>query len=54
VGAVEAALIAALTGIGVPVAQATPAVLTYRLITYWLVMLPGWISLKVMEKRGEV
>jgi uncharacterized membrane protein YbhN (UPF0104 family) len=54
VGAVEAALIAGLTSIGVPVAQATPAVLIYRLITYWLVMLPGWISLKMMEKRGEV
>jgi uncharacterized protein (TIRG00374 family) len=53
-GAVEAALIAGLTSIGVPVAQATPAVLIYRLITYWLVMLPGWISLKMMEKRGEV
>jgi len=37
-----------------PVAQATPAVLLYRLVTYWLVMLPGWISFKVMEKRGEV
>jgi uncharacterized protein (TIRG00374 family) len=54
VGAVEAALIAGLASIGVPVAQSTPAVLVYRLITYWLVMLPGWISLKVMEKRGEV
>jgi uncharacterized protein (TIRG00374 family) len=54
VGAIEAALIAGLTSIGVPVAQATPAVLIYRLVTYWLVMLPGWISLKVMEKRGEV
>jgi uncharacterized protein (TIRG00374 family) len=54
VGAVEAALIAGLTSIGVPVAQATPAVLVYRLITYWLVMLPGWISFKVMEKRGEI
>jgi uncharacterized protein (TIRG00374 family) len=53
-GAVEAALIAGLTSIGVPVAQATPAVLVYRLITYWLVMLPGWISFKVMQKRGEV
>ena len=53
-GAVEAALIAGLTSIGVPVAVATPAVLVYRLITYWLVMLPGWISLKLMEKRGEV
>ena len=54
VGAVEAALIAGLTGIGVSVSQATPAVLVYRLITYWLVMLPGWISLKVMQKRGEI
>jgi uncharacterized protein (TIRG00374 family) len=53
-GAVEAALIAGLVSIGVPVSQATPAVLVYRLITYWLVMLPGWVSLKVMEKRGEV
>jgi uncharacterized protein (TIRG00374 family) len=54
VGAVEATLIAALTSIGVGISQATPAVLVYRLITYWLVMLPGWISLKVMEKRSEI
>ena len=25
-----------------------------RLITYWAVMVPGWISLEVMKKRGEV
>jgi uncharacterized protein (TIRG00374 family) len=54
VGAVEAALIAGLTSIGVDVSQATPAVLIYRLITYWLVMLPGWISFQVMQKRGEI
>jgi uncharacterized protein (TIRG00374 family) len=54
VGAIEAAMIAGLTGIGVDVAVATPAVLIYRLITYWAVMLPGWISLGVMKKHGEV
>jgi uncharacterized membrane protein YbhN (UPF0104 family) len=54
VGAVGAALIAGLTGIGVRVSHATPAVLVYRLITYCLVMLPGWISLQVLHKRGEI
>jgi uncharacterized protein (TIRG00374 family) len=54
VGAIEAAMIAGLTGIGVDIAVATPAVLIYRLITYWAVMLPGWISLEVMKKHGEV
>jgi uncharacterized protein (TIRG00374 family) len=54
VGAIEAAMIAGLTGIGVDIAVATPAVLIYRLITYWAVMVPGWISLEVMKKRGEV
>ena len=54
VGAIEAAMIAGLTGIGVDIAVATPAVLIYRLITYWAVMLPGWISLEVMKKQGEV
>jgi uncharacterized protein (TIRG00374 family) len=54
VGAIEAAMIAGLTGIGVDIAVATPAVLIYRLITYWAVMVPGWISLEVMKKHGEV
>ena len=54
VGAIEAAMITGLTGIGVDIAVATPAVLIYRLITYWAVMLPGWISLEVMKKHGEV
>jgi hypothetical protein len=47
-------LVVVAVGIGVDVAVATPAVLIYRLVTYWAVMLPGWISLEVMKKHGEV
>ena len=41
-GAYEAALIAALTGMGVDPPTATAAVLTQRALGYWLVLLPGW------------
>lgn len=44
VGAVEAALIAGLTATGVPTEQAVPAVLVYRIATFWLPVLPGWLA----------
>ena len=45
VGAVEAALIAGLTATGVPDEQAVPAVLVYRVATFWLpVHQAGWPS----------
>ena len=43
-GAIEAALIAGLTGIGISSGAAVSAVLIYRLATYWLPVLPGWLS----------
>jgi len=30
------------------------AVIVYRLITYWAAMVPGWISLEVIKKRGDL
>jgi glycosyltransferase 2 family protein len=51
-GAIEAALIAGLTGIGMSPGPAVSAVLTYRLATYWLPVLPGWISLSLLQ-RGD-
>jgi undecaprenyl-diphosphatase len=51
IGAIEAALIAGLTGVGLSSAAAVSAVLTYRLSTYWLPVLPGWLSLRLLQRR---
>jgi putative heme transporter len=51
VGIVEVALIAALTGAGEPAAGSTVAVLIYRLISLWLVLLIGWIIFIVLRSH---
>jgi undecaprenyl-diphosphatase len=53
-GAVEAALVSALTLYGMPAGTAVSAVLTYRLVTYWLPMLPGWFMFAHMQRREEL
>jgi uncharacterized protein (TIRG00374 family) len=53
-GGVEAALIAGLTGVGVEGGVATSAVLVYRLLTYWLVLLPGWLALRHLRRHEGV
>jgi undecaprenyl-diphosphatase len=53
-GALEAALVAGLTGIGLAAGPAVSAVLTYRLATYWLPVLPGWLSLRVLQRKDYV
>ena len=53
-GAIEAALVAGLTGVGLPAGPAVSAVLTYRLATYWLPVIPGWISLRILQKRDYI
>ncbi len=50
-GAVEAALIGGLSGAGVDPAVATPAVLVFRLLTYWAVVVPGWFALRALRAR---
>jgi undecaprenyl-diphosphatase len=50
-GAIEAALVAGLTGVGMESGPAVAAVLSYRLLTYWLPVLPGWISFQLLERR---
>lgn len=54
VGGVEAALTAALTGAGVDSATAAAAVLVFRLATYWLPILPGWICLTYARRLDLV
>jgi undecaprenyl-diphosphatase len=53
-GAVEAALLAALTGYGMPNGPAVAAVLTFRLCTFWLPVLPGWVTFHAMQRREEL
>lgn len=53
-GAVEAALVFAMTGYGMDRGAAVPAVLTFRLVTYWLPMLPGWFTFQQMQRREEL
>lgn len=50
VGAVEAALTAALTGVGVPPADALSAVFLFRLITYWLPVPFSYLALRRLQR----
>jgi undecaprenyl-diphosphatase len=50
-GAIEAALVAGLTGVGMASGPAVSAVLTYRLVTYWLPILPGWLSWMWLQRK---
>ena len=52
VGAVEAVLLAALTGVGVPSGSALAAVVLYRLATFWLPILPGFAAFRIFTARG--
>ncbi len=49
-GAVEAALTAALTGVGVPPADALSAVFLFRLMTFWLPVPFGWLAFQRLQK----
>jgi glycosyltransferase 2 family protein len=53
-GAIEAALVAVLTGIGVDPAEALSIVLVFRLVTYWLPVLPSYVALRHLRRTGLV
>jgi glycosyltransferase 2 family protein len=53
-GAVEAAMIAALTGFGLSGGAAVSSVLAFRLATFWLPILPGWVLFTWMQRHGEL
>ena len=53
-GAVEAVLSAGLTAIGVPAHQAIPAVLIFRVATFWLPIPAGWISYLALTRSGTL
>jgi uncharacterized protein (TIRG00374 family) len=53
-GALEAALVAGLSSLGMPIGAAASAVLIYRLWTFWLAIPVGWLSLKGAQRAGYV
>ncbi|MEM8618455.1 MAG: lysylphosphatidylglycerol synthase transmembrane domain-containing protein [Actinomycetota bacterium] len=50
-GAVEAALISGLVAAGLDNLVAVPAVFLFRLFTFWLPVLPGWVAFQWMQRR---
>ena len=54
VGLVEATLIAGLTSAGMASPTAVAAVLTFRIATFWLPLLPGWGALTLLQRSGAV
>ena len=54
VGAIEAALVLVLSNAGVDDATAWAAVLLFRLINFWFPTIPGYLALRVSERRELV
>ena len=53
-GAAEAALVAGLTVVSVEERLAIPAVLLFRLATFWLPIFPGWVAMTALQRRGDL
>ena len=51
VGAVEAVLLASLTGLGIAAPSALAAVVLYRLATFWVPIAPGAVAFRVLTAR---
>lgn len=53
-GAVEGALTLGLTLSGLPAGTATSAVLLFRLLTFWLPVLPGWAAFAYLQRKEVI
>jgi uncharacterized membrane protein YbhN (UPF0104 family)/tRNA A-37 threonylcarbamoyl transferase component Bud32 len=53
-GAVEAILLAALTGIGIASPTALAGIFLYRIATFWLPILPGFIAFRWLTARDSI
>jgi uncharacterized protein (TIRG00374 family) len=54
IGAVEAALAAGLTAAGLDTGTAVQAALLFRATTFWLPMVPGWLSFTYLQRAGAL
>jgi uncharacterized membrane protein YbhN (UPF0104 family) len=52
VGAVEAVLIAGLSAVGIDNEVAGPSVFLFRLATFRLPVLPGWLAFRHLTRQG--
>jgi glycosyltransferase 2 family protein len=52
IGGVEAVLAAGLTATGIPAHEAIPAVLLFRVATFWLPIPAGWTAYLLLQRRG--
>jgi glycosyltransferase 2 family protein len=52
IGGVEAVLAAGLTAVGIPAHEALPAVLLFRVATFWLPIPAGWVTYLLLRRRG--
>jgi undecaprenyl-diphosphatase len=53
-GALEAGLIAGLTSVGLAPVAAVTSVVAFRLITYWLPVLPGAAAFWILRRAGDL
>ena len=49
-GLVEATLTAALVAVGMTSGAALTAVLAYRLVNFWMILIGGWITMVVLTR----
>ena len=54
IGAVEAALAAGLTAAGLDGSTAVQSALLFRAVTFWLPMVPGWLSFTYLQRAGAL
>ncbi|MEU4211569.1 lysylphosphatidylglycerol synthase transmembrane domain-containing protein [Streptomyces sp. NPDC026206] len=55
IGAIEGALIGTFVGLAhVPIEIATPAVLLYRVLVFWLPVLPGWACFGYLQRKDAL
>lgn len=53
-GAAEAAYIGGLTAIGLSSERAVVAVLLFRLLTFWIPVLPGWVAMNWLQRTAAL
>jgi undecaprenyl-diphosphatase len=53
-GATEAALLAGLSVLGLPNEVGLPSVFLFRLATFWLPILPGWLALRALQRSEAI
>jgi glycosyltransferase 2 family protein len=54
IGAIELAMASGLTAAGLPAGVAFPAVLLYRITTFWIPIPVGWLSLAWLQRVGSL